>query len=495
VTLRPFANARTRGLRAGTGTLAHRIRHPQTTVRWRLTLMYGGLFLICGAALLAITYGLLEHATVTSSANLPLFAGGPGGGVQADIPSAALRQPDFAYASPVRQLPSGGGPQAQWSLRAPSPQQLRAARQQAAVVLKHLLKSRAGRLAIVSVGAQQRISDLHQLEEESVIALAIMAIISAGLGWIVAGRVLRPLVTITDTTQQISEANLHERLALPGPRDELRTVADTIDGLLERLQSAFDAQRRFVANASHELRTPLTAARALLEMVMSDPGANVDTFREVCAQVLEESEQQEQLIDALLALANGQRGIDRRELVDLASVARRVVQAQELDAFTKGLTMEVSIGPAAVSGDGRLVERLVSNLVQNAIRHNTEHGRVIISVGSTEGASTLSVANTGPVVPEDEIERLLQPFQRGGADRVAYRDGLGLGLSIVAAIASAHDAPLDVSPRDGGGLEIDVRFPSPLEHAGETRPPADQAPEQVTVPETRLPSGMPSAVA
>ena len=168
---------------------------------------------------------------------------------------------------------------------------------------------------VVSVGSNQRISDLHQLIGESGIALGIMAIISALLGWVVAGRALGPLRTMTATAQQISEANLHERLAMSGPRDELRQLADTIDGLLARLQAAFDAQRRFVANASHELRTPLTTARALLEMVMSDPRATVETSRATCEQVLEEGEQQEQLIDALLALAHGQRGIDRRQLV------------------------------------------------------------------------------------------------------------------------------------------------------------------------------------
>ena len=189
--------------------------------------------------------------------------------------------------------------------------------------LQKLLESPSGRRVILNVQSGQRISDLHQLVIESSIALAIMAIISGALGWVVAGRVLAPLRTMTAATQQMSEVNLHERLAIQGPPDELRQLADTIDGLLERLEGAFDAQRRFVANASHELRTPLTTVRALLEMVLSDPRATVGTFRTTCRQVLEESAQQEQLIDALLALAQGQRGIDSRESIDLGGGRRR----------------------------------------------------------------------------------------------------------------------------------------------------------------------------
>jgi signal transduction histidine kinase len=309
------------------------------------------------------------------------------------------------------------------------------------------------------VGTQQRIADLHQLEVESAIALAIMAIISGGLGWVVAGRVLLPLRTITATTREISDVNLHQRLALAGPRDELRTLADTIDGLLERLQASFEAQRRFVANASHELRTPLTASRALLEMVLSDPEATVASFRAVANHVLEEGEQQEQLIDALLALAQGQRGIDHRDPIDLALVAGEVIRTHEREAAIKGIVPDALLSAAPLSGDPRLIERLVSNLLQNAIRHNTPNGDLILRVESRADRATLTVTNTGPLVPADEVERLLQPFQRLRPDRVGHRDGLGLGLSIVAAVAAAHDAILDVDPRAEGGLEVKVQFP------------------------------------
>ena len=232
-------------------------------------------------------------------------------------------------------------------------------------------------------GNQQRLSDLHQLEEESAIALAMMALISGLLGWLVAGRVLRPLRTMTATAQEISEASLHRRLAMPGPRDELRQLADTIDGLLGRLESAFEAQRRFVANASHELRTPLTAVRALLEMVLSERGASVETFRQTCEDVLEESAHQERLIDALLTLAQGHRGIAHAETVELDAVAAQVADRLATEAIVRGVAVESSFEPAALSGEERLIERLV-NLLQNALRHNVPGGWMRVSVDTEQ---------------------------------------------------------------------------------------------------------------
>jgi len=410
--------------------LTGRFRHPQTTVRWRLTLLYGGLFLACGAALLAITYTLVDHATVT---NGPFRAF-----VDATRPPPSASRPSFERAAitQVAHPPKSGLPEP----------------------IQKLLKTRSGQRAIFTVGSVQRISDLHQLVIESSIALAIMAIISGALGWVVAGRVLAPLRTMTTATQQMSEANLHERLAMSGPPDELRQLADTIDGLLGRLEGAFDAQRRFVANASHELRTPLTTVRALLEMVLGDPRATVRTFRTTCQQVLEESEQQEQLIDALLALAQGQRGIDAREQFDLAAIAGEVVGAHEGEAAARGVHIDASLETGPIAGDRRLIGRLVSNLIDNALRYNQPDGSARVAVRAGVGEVDLTVANTGPVVPADEVDRLLQPFQRLAGDRVGHREGLGLGLSIVAAVANAHDAPLDIRPGAEGGLDITVRF-------------------------------------
>jgi signal transduction histidine kinase len=409
-----------------------RLRHPQTTVRWRLTLLYGGLFLICGAALLAVTYTLVARQTAVN---------GP-----------------TVFARTVRAPPNAGLPFPLGSRGSTLIQKSAAAGVSVTPDFRKLIATKNGQHALDYLVASQRGADLNQLEVEPGIALGIMAIISGLLGWLVAGRVLRPLRTMTATAQQISEANLHRRLAMPGPRDELRQLADTIDGLLARLEGAFESQRRFVANASHELRTPLTAARALLEMVITDPHATTETFRETCTQVLNENEYQEQLIDALLTLARGQRGLDRHELFDLGATVSRVVSAQELAATASGVRIDASLEPALIDGDPRLVERLAANLVENAIRHNEWGGRVEINLSARGGTVLLEVSNTGPVVPAVEIDRLMQPFQRAARDRAGHGGGLGLGLSIVAAVATAHDAKLDIEPRDEGGLRVEVRF-------------------------------------
>jgi signal transduction histidine kinase len=421
------------------GRVLARLRHPRTTVRWRLTVLYGLLFLVCGAGVLAITYGLVAHAS-------------------------AVVSPD-RWASTYRRGTPPSGPGPGYRQTKPSTGVLPPA-------IQRLIRSRNGRRVIQLAGAQQRTVDLHQLEIESFIALALMALLSGLLGWLVAGRVLAPLRTMTSRTQAISEDNLHERLALDGPPDELRRLADTIDALLARLQSAFDAQRRFVANASHELRTPLTAVRALLEMALSDPDADLESVRSVCRQALEETETQEQLIESLLALARGQRGLDRRERIDLAAIAADVLAARELEAGAQAVRVECSLAPASVEGDRWLVTRLVANLVDNAIRHNLPGGRVAVTVAAVAGRATFTVTNTGPPVPAAELRRLLAPFQRLGAERVGDdpAGGLGLGLSIVEAIVHAHDADLDLGSKPEGGLEVTVRFPAV---AGQT--PADEA--------------------
>jgi signal transduction histidine kinase len=450
------------------GGVLGRVRHPQTTVRWRLTLLYGALFLASGAVLLTVTYALVDHATVSQV---------PGGLFirSRSLPAAGLPSPRSASSSPAANVHT----------------RLSHDFNQLPPRVTQVLRSAEGQAAIRIVGAKQRVADLHQLIVESSIALAIMALISTGLGWLVAGRVLRPLRTMTAATQQISEVNLHERLALDGPRDELRQLADTIDRLLARLESAFETQRRFVANASHELRTPLTAARALLEMVMSDPRATVATYRSTCQQVLEESEQQEQLIDSLLALAQGERGIDRRALLDLSVVTEGALGGYRARTGERGLSLETTMAPARLAGDRRLVERLVANLLENALRHNVAGGWVSVTVRTDHGRAELLVTNTGPVVPADEIARLLQPFQRLGTDRAGHGEGFGLGLSIVAAIAGAHDASLDVRPVPGGGLAVRVRFPQPADDGAEPLPGDDRRAE----PTAALPPEPPRLIA
>ena len=375
---------------------------PSRTLRLRLTLLYSGLFLVSGALLLAITYVLFRGAT----------------GINLIIPTG----------------PVEGSPEAERTVRE--------------------MAERA------FAGAEQRrADDLHQLLIQSGIALAITTVISVALGWLVAGRALRPLRTMTATTRQISERNLHERLALEGPRDELKDLADTIDGLLARLEAAFGAQQRFVANAAHELRTPLTLWRALLEETLTDPAATVDSYRATSRRLLELGDEQARVLESLLTLASSERGLNRREPFDLAAVVEGVLREPPAEAGPLGLRIESEVEPAPVAGDAALAERLVRNLLDNAVRYNLPGGRVRVRTGSGADGSFLAVVNDGAVIPPSEVERLLEPFQRLGTDRTAPSDGHhGLGLSIVSAVATAHQAVLRAEARPEGGLAVEVRF-------------------------------------
>ena len=307
--------------------------------------------------------------------------------------------------------------------------------------------------------------DIHEFVLGSCITLLAMIAISLLLGWLLAGRVLQPLRTITAATRNISEHDLHQRLALSGPHDDLTELGDTIDGLLGRLERAFDSQRRFVANASHELRTPLAVERATLQVALSDPNLTLDSLRAACGEVLEAGREQERLIDALLTLARSQRGIDHTEPVDLAAITRDALHAHEPSAAARELNVDASLDEATVPGDPHLLYQLISNLINNAIRHNITGGRIQITLAAGTTNATLTVTNTGqPVVP-DEVSRLLQPFQRGSEDRTTSPNGLGLGLPIIAEIAAAHAADLKIHPRPGGGLTTTVSFPAHQPHS------------------------------
>jgi signal transduction histidine kinase len=294
----------------------------------------------------------------------------------------------------------------------------------------------------------------------SLIVLVAMIGISVLLGWFASGRVLRPLRIMTTTTRQISEQNLHERLALAGPNDELKDLGDTIDELLGRLEAAFDSQRHFVANASHELRTPLMLSQTLLQVALANPEITLDSLRAACEEAVDAGKDQAQLIDALLTLARSQRGLEHRELVDLRSVVNDAVNAHEASAAARGLRVDAALDGADVSGDARLISRLVSNLLDNAIRYNVADGRVEVRLAANTTEATLTVTNTGPSVAPDQVSRLLEPFQRAAPDRTVSPNGLGLGLSIVADIAQAHGARLEVRPRPEGGLSVTVSFAS-----------------------------------
>jgi signal transduction histidine kinase len=379
-----------------------RLRLPRRTVRMRLTLLYGALFLLAGAGLLAATYFLVQQAT----------AGGT---------------PGVTGGAPNTLIPEPNDPQTR------------------------LLQTQA---------AQQHADQMNQLLVQSAIALGGMSVVSVGLGWVVAGRVLRPLRTIIANAREISATNLHQRLALQGPDDEITELGDAFDALLARLEASFQSQRRFVANASHELRTPLAWQRTLLQVSLLDPDATVDSLRSAQQKALAATYRQEHLIDALLTLARGERGVDRPQPIDLADVANQVLLARDGEATQQGIHLIPRLHRALITGDPQLVERLIANLVDNALRYNTTLGRLEIWTAATTDAATLTVANTGPVVPAEELGRLFQPFQRLGTDRTHHNGSLGLGLSIVAAIATAHRATVHAHPNPTGGIRMTVTFPT-----------------------------------
>ncbi|GLZ15393.1 two-component sensor histidine kinase [Actinomadura sp. NBRC 104425] len=305
-----------------------------------------------------------------------------------------------------------------------------------------------------------RDAQLRELLLQSGTALAVMVVVSIALGWLVAGRVLRPLRTMTATIQRISASNVHERLAFAGPRDELKDLADTVDGLLERLAAALDAHKRFVANAAHELRTPLTLERALLEETLTDREATLHSYRATSERLLEISRDQGSLLEALLTLTGSERGLDRRDPFDLADLARRAVEATRTEADGRGIRVHTRIEPAASTGHLALAARLVANLVENAVHHNVPGGRVEVATETRAGRASVSVVNTGPVIPPDQVDRLFEPFQRLGG-RSSHGNGHhGLGLSIVRAIATAHDATLTAHALPDGGLLVEVAFPT-----------------------------------
>jgi signal transduction histidine kinase len=336
--------------------------------------------------------------------------------------------------------------------------------------------------ALISSQARTRADNLHHLLTDYIAVLAGLSLLSVALGWVTATRALRPLRRITTTTKTISAGTLDERLGLKGPDDELKELGDTIDQLLARLERSFQSQQRFVANASHELRTPLALEQALLEAALTDPHPTPTTWRTTCERTLATSRHQTKLLEALLALARSERRLDRNEPIDLAAIAGPVIDAHHADAERRQIEITGHLDRAPITGDVRLIERMIENLTDNALRHNQQGGSVQITTTTQDGRAVISIINTGPEVRDSEISRLLQPFQRGGAERTNQSGGLGLGLSIVHAITTAHDAQLEIRPREHGGLAIDVRFARRVtsDRPGEDRP---QPPATSLMPE------------
>jgi signal transduction histidine kinase len=308
-------------------------------------------------------------------------------------------------------------------------------------------------------GPHHALDSRHYVLVASGIGLAVMAVVSLAVGWLIAGRFLRPLRTITATARDISATNLHRRLGPTGHDDEFAELATTLDDLFARLEASFESQRHFVANASHELRTPLTAERALLQVALADREATTETLRSTCRDLLALGQTQERLIDGLLTLATSERGIERREPVDLTGIAEKVTAERDSEASRRQIHVERSFAPAMAVGDPSLVESMVVNLVDNALRHNVADGQVWVTTGEPDGRARITVTNTGADIPPAQVDRLFAPFQQLGEARVRHAEGHGLGLAIVAAIARAHDATLAVRPRGAGGLHVDVEFP------------------------------------
>jgi len=377
-----------------------RALRPHPTIRWRLTLLYGGLFLVCGAALLAITYELFAH---------------------------------LAYSYPPKPTPGPGG-------TPPTPASVK----------------------LASAMSAQRDVDMHQLLVESAIALGIMALVSGVLGWVMAGRALAPLRTMTATADRISDTNLHERLAMRGPRDELRLLADTIDRLLERLEAAFDAQRLFVANASHELRTPLAMMRTTLDVAIAKPGGVPVQTRELDSELRTDLDNADRLLDSFLALARAQNGrLGDHDQVALEPIITAALAAHAEEIAAKRLTVETQLSAVEVAGSTTLLGRMLENVIENAVRHSPPDASIAVALTLLDGQrARVTLDSSGALLDQQAVAQLAQPFKRLGQDRTGSQNGHGLGLSIVAAVAAAHDGRLELRARPAGGLRVQITLPA-----------------------------------
>ena len=396
------------------------MRLPRPTVRIRLTLLYGTLFLVAGLVLIAVTHFLYRDA----------------------LDSDDLDEKKRFYAEAEVKAAFGD--------RLPSGRRLREFVAKDGRTLFKFVED------VHDKAADDAVDDaLREQLVQSGFALGITAFVAILLGWIVAGRVLRPVQRITETARASSETDLHHRVALDGPNDELKELADTLDSLLEALEKAFTSQRAFSANVSHELRTPLAILRAEAEIKLNDPNATA-AERDVARRILDSTEQGERTVDGLLALARSESGLLTRTQVDFAELTGDVVGGLAASASNIELTLE--LGEATVWGDRALLERLVANLVENAIRHNVTGGSVRVEVAEEDGVAILRVGNSGARVEANEVETYFEPFVRRTDEGVA-RGGLGLGLSIVRTIVESHGGTITARARDEGGLEIEVRLP------------------------------------
>jgi len=421
------------GARRILGGLWSRLRRPRTTVRWRLTLLYGAMFLVCGAALLALTY-VLVSSQVTAPSRVGInFQGYPLGVLP---PGVSVPKRTTKRLPPVRPCYS---PQA---------------------TSQCLFFTDSSQDFLRFVITQQRTNDLQGLVIWSAIALGVMAIVSGLLGWLVAGRVLAPLRTITATAQQISEADLHRRLDLPGPRDELRTLADTIDALLARLEAAFEAQRLFVANASHELRTPLAMMRTTLDVALTSPAGVPPQVRTLDADLREDLDHADRLLVSFLVLARAQYGeLGEQSSVTLDEIIGSALATRLSRIAAKHLDVDTRLSAVRVTGSETLLARMIENVIENAVRHTQAHGSVEVTLTLDGEQAQLVVETDGPLLDERRVAELARPFRRLSQDRTYSQHGHGLGLSIVGAVAAAHGGELALNARAPGGLRVQITLP------------------------------------
>jgi signal transduction histidine kinase len=389
-------------------------------VRARIALACAGLFLVAGGGLVTVTYTLVSH----NLANTAEAKAGP-------VPDASLLQ--------------------------------RCKESKGTVVDPDLAtKCKFAFQAGATAGAkQQNQTALGQLLTWSLVSLGALTLLAGGTGWAVAGRVLRPVQAITAAARRASEHNLGERLALDGPRDELKELADTFDGMLDRLDAAFASQRRFVANASHELRTPLTVMRTAIDVTLAKPNRDREQLAAMAIEVRHAVDRAEELIDALLTLARSDRGVIGREFVDLATAIEDAVYSVAGELADSGITVESDLEPAELHGDRVLLERMVANLVQNAARHNVPGGWIRVASGRYGGEVRLVVTNSGAQLPPEIVPVLFEPFRRLH-NRVGWDQGVGLGLSIVRSVVTSHHGHVYGHALPAGGLEITVTLPTPV---------------------------------
>jgi len=413
------------------------VRLPRPSIRLRLTAWYATIFIAMGAVLLAISYGVVRHEFRDEQ-----------GKVHVEEVTTAVRGGAPSYRLKIAPgLPTENTTQVRTLSREEREAYVRARNAYAAQV--HTANDRALRRVLLAFGG----------------ALLLVTFASVAAGWIVAGRALRPISRITSTARSISDRTLDARIALQGPRDELRELADTFDSMLERLEAAFESQRRFVANASHELRTPLAIVRTELDVTLDDPDADAGELRAMAHVVQDANERMERLIASLLALASSEGGIAQSRPADLAQIVR---PALEREAFSDGtLQLEASLAPAPVLGDPVLLERLAENLVENAVRYNAAVGWVRVRTGVQRGEAVLEVANPGARIDPADVEGLLEPFRRLESSRARSTGGYGLGLAVVRAVAQAHGGRVAVLARREGGLEVTVSLPLAAADAAE----------------------------